>query len=138
MSISLEHALHNESVCNYLSESDTWNDWVVTTAFYSAVHFVEARIFPYKAGDQVFERFEDYYAAKIDRAKNSHECRKNLVRAKINMAFTAYKWLFENCNSARYVDYRVSPEDAKTAKLKLAVVKSLCVSASNPTQQKSS
>lgn len=36
---NLEQAKHNENVCNYLGRSKDHSDWVITTAFYSAIIF---------------------------------------------------------------------------------------------------
>jgi len=41
-----KHAIHNEQVCDYLLASNEFHDWVVTTAFYAALHFVQSDIFP--------------------------------------------------------------------------------------------
>jgi UDP-GlcNAc3NAcA epimerase len=37
-----EHAKHNEKACNFINTSSTneFNDWVITIAFYSAVHYI--------------------------------------------------------------------------------------------------
>ena len=43
---SLNHAIHNKEACEYLSKEPKFSDWVITTAFYSALHFIDYKIFP--------------------------------------------------------------------------------------------
>ncbi len=43
---NLEYAQHNEKACKYLDKKPEFTDWVITTAFYSALHFVRYKIFP--------------------------------------------------------------------------------------------
>jgi hypothetical protein len=38
----LQEARHNESLARHLAEDMTYRDWVITTAFYAALHYVEA------------------------------------------------------------------------------------------------
>ncbi|MEJ7683795.1 MAG: hypothetical protein WKG06_39235 [Segetibacter sp.] len=44
----LDHAIHNENVCSYLELKKEYADWIITTAFYSALQFVSYKIFPLK------------------------------------------------------------------------------------------
>jgi len=61
-----EHAEHNESLCELLLNNGNYNDWVITTAFYSAIHFVRHKIFPLDKYDpqtgsqESFSNFNDY------------------------------------------------------------------------------
>ena len=43
---SIDHAKHNESVCNYLGRNSAFGDWVITSAFYSAMHYVRHLMIP--------------------------------------------------------------------------------------------
>lgn len=45
---SLDHAKHNERVCNYLGKNADFGDWVITTSFYAAMHYVRHLIVPIK------------------------------------------------------------------------------------------
>ncbi|MBX7216157.1 MAG: hypothetical protein K1X90_04245 [Candidatus Kapabacteria bacterium] len=51
------HALHNEQVCDYLAMHGGFSDWVVTTTFYSAIHWIEDYLFPcvVKDGEEEIE-----------------------------------------------------------------------------------
>lgn len=127
------HAQHNESICDHLLEQDKWNDWVVTTAFYSALHYVECRIFPFKSNGIEYKNFDQYYVARKefgDTSKNKHDSKVNLVFQRLRKAHPAYRYLKDNCLSARYNQYNVSLDSAKEARKKLAIVKDCCVSTS--------
>lgn len=47
----LNHAKHNYEVCFFLYEKTKYNDWIITTAYYSAIHFVYYKLFPNKYED---------------------------------------------------------------------------------------
>lgn len=130
--MSVEHAQHNEALCEHLFDTKQWNDWVLTTAFYSAVHYVESRIFPYTWNEVTYENFERFYPNRTDSSRSNHECRIKLVQKHISKAHSAYKWLFEECRTARYSKYQFTEERANEARKKLAIVKSLCVAAQKP------
>jgi len=123
------HAEHNESLCDHLLENLKWNDWVMTTAFYSALHYVEDRLFPLELDGDTYEDFDEYYLERQkhkDFSSNKHQSRINLIFRKLKYAHQAYKFLFEACYSARYQSYIVDEPTAKQAKIKLLVVKSYC------------
>jgi hypothetical protein len=57
------HSQHNFEACKFLLEDGKFLDWVVTTAFYSALHLVQEEIFPFR-DDEGYEysSFEQYYS----------------------------------------------------------------------------
>jgi hypothetical protein len=55
------HAERNKKLCQKLLDDKNYNDWVVTTAFYSAIHFTQHQIFPLQVGEDEFETFNAYY-----------------------------------------------------------------------------
>ncbi len=55
-----KHAKYNELLCEVLAEDGRWDDWVVTTAFYSAMHFVEFKLFPMREAGTSYPAFEQY------------------------------------------------------------------------------
>src|SRR5690348_4477874 len=86
----LDHARHNERVCNFLDGPKDQPDWVVTTAFYSALHYVRHWIFPFEMEilpnkKQIFNSFDDYYQHyhSLYPSTNKHETLKKLVRLRI-------------------------------------------------------
>jgi hypothetical protein len=128
--MSVEQGAHNEALCEKLSLEGEWYDWIVTIAFYAALHYVEYRIFPLTIKDITYEKFDNYYPSRTDNTKSQHEARLKLVKERLNMGYPAYRFLYDSSRNARYNNYKVSHELAKTAMLKLAVVKSLCIKSS--------
>lgn len=124
--MSLEHGKHNEDVCDYLFKSKDFYDWVVTTAFYSALHYVQSKIFPIKEGVITYSTFESYFTFKKSSDKNlsQHSLTITLVENGIPKVKTYYRRLFDMCMSARYRDYKTSYEKAKKAKEDLTKIKS--------------
>jgi len=124
--LSLEHGKHNEEACDYLFIDKRFYDWVVTTAFYSALHYVHTKIFPFKEGLINYTNFESYYIFKNSKEKNlsKHSLTISLVVNKIPAVRTYYRRLYDMCMSARYKDYKTSYEQAKKAKEDLEKIKS--------------
>jgi len=129
--MGLEHAKHNESLCKELSEKKVYFDWIVTTAFYSALHYVEHQLFPLTVGPSTFSSFDTYYSRFKVNNDNKHYARKRLVYSNISSdAGAAYNWLMDNCWTAKYYDYTTCEQDAdiaiqKLEKIKAAMTKSL-------------
>jgi hypothetical protein len=132
--MSLEWAKHNEELCIQLHSEGKWNDWVVTTAFYSTVQYVDHALFPLKIKDAEYKNFEEYYSQLPYGRRSKHEVRLDLVFTHLRKAHDAFKWLYNTCKTARYNNYDLSSELADRAVLKLKVVKSCCVSATPPPQ----
>lgn len=129
-SMSKEHAQHNEEACDHLLSTKNgkgvrFNDWIVTTAFYSAMHYVQHEIFPLQLGDKNYRSFNDYYQRHFPgRDKpNKHTATADLVRIHIYLAYTNYKSLVDACHSARYSDYDVSDTMAERCRERLTVIK---------------
>ncbi|PWS27385.1 hypothetical protein DHW03_07150 [Pedobacter yonginense] len=105
------HAKHNEDACNFLHSHGDYCDWVVTTAFYSALHLVQYEVFPKIIAGFVYNTFDEYYNGDYKGTKNKpskHTATINLVRAELgDSAFQLYNWLFGLCMNARYHDYKV-------------------------------
>lgn len=122
-----QHAIHNEEVCDFLLASDKFNDWVVTTAFYSALHFVQHEIFPLTEGGQVYTDLNEYYG-KVLKKKNQnftkHFATIQLVNSKLPKCSPFYRWLHDACMTARYTNYEVSSSKAKQARNYLSLLRS--------------
>ena len=62
---ALDHAKHNEEACRELLRTGKFNDWVITTAYYSAIYYVTYELFPaqYEVGGKALNclNFQDYY-----------------------------------------------------------------------------
>ena len=121
------HADHNEKLCDYLIKEGGFDDWVVTTAFYSAVHLVDHQIFPLTITPQpTFANFPQYYSRLPAPRPGRHEARKELVYQQLPKCYGAFSWLMDECHNARYNDYQVPPDFAKRAKGALEKIKSVC------------
>ncbi|MDP4219087.1 MAG: hypothetical protein Q8916_06120 [Bacteroidota bacterium] len=123
-------ALLNESLCDHLLSTGMWNDWVVTTAFYSARYFIESCLFPLTLGSDSYADFDEYYLDRNkhdDFSRDSHQSRITLVHKKMKSAHDAYKFLYEASISARYDGYQVDIEEARIARSRLALIKKCCL-----------
>ncbi len=119
---SLNHANHNKEVCEYLNKDTKYGDWIITTAFYSALHFIDHKVFPLELpitkGSKVnFVSFESYYNfCKKNKDISKHKARTELVEKLLPQISHHYNKLGDLCHHARYVDYKYDYEIAKDAK----------------------
>ncbi len=125
--MSKEHAEHNEKICSKLLEEKQFFDWVVTTAFYSSLHYVEYQLFPLIIGEVTYPSFNHYYDSVLKRNHriNKHDGKAKLVNTKLSCG-SKYRWLLDACSNARYIDYQIDEEIAKTSKECLDTIKA-CV-----------
>ncbi len=124
-----EHALHNEQACLYLYESGNFPDWVVSTAFYSALHFVKYKAFPLTDNGRTFIDFDEYFLKeRTSRAYGTspHDILNSLVNKHLRNISAAYRELFDLCHTARYDDYQTSRDDVALALQNLEEVKRFC------------
>jgi hypothetical protein len=128
---SIDHAKHNEATCKYLHAKGDSPDWVVTTAYYSAMHYVCAELFPgqyysqNKKKDRQFTCFAEYYN-DMQYSVNKHRALLELVEEFMPEIYDEFKTLKDMCWSARYVDYNITPEEAKIAVDTLNNIKGIC------------
>lgn len=103
-----EHGLHNQAVCNKLELDDMeCNDWVVTTAFYASIHFIDHALFPCVYNG---ERFDNINQAHNFISSNSkHQTRGYLLNKIMPKHASDYEFLIEKCHNARYSNYQVNP-----------------------------
>lgn len=128
----LNHAKHNERVCNFLSKKEDFTDWIITTAFYSAIHFVDHKIFPFEEAGFKFTSIEQYFTYwKVNDfpSMDKHSIRDNLVITLCPEISTAFSWLRAQCYTARYHDYNYTRPRvaANQAKDYLKHIKDYCV-----------
>lgn len=127
----LEHALHNEKVCKYLDKKQEHTDWVITTAFYSAIHFVQHKLFPLKLKinnkDWTFTDFDMYYSLETKRVTSKHKALTDLVEENLLNIAVYYAWLKDASWTARYSDYNHSREISNKAKEYLGKIKECCI-----------
>ena len=126
----LAHAEHNEATCDYLNQEDRFLDWVVTTAFYSALHYAEYKLFPRTekvrgGGVTEFETFDDWYKAVGYENKHS-ELRHLIQRTCPGYVTASYRALLDASHTARYRQYATSRALADKARRDLNDVKAHC------------
>jgi len=127
--MGLDHALHNEELCDMLLQTKKYNDWVVTTAFYSAIHFIECKLFPCKIKGKDYKTFNLYY----DNAIKTYQLSKHSLKAKLIFEMLPeidphYRWLKDACQTARYIDYTVTNGQAEASNKYLKIIKRTCKS----------
>ena len=114
-----EHGQHNKEVCEHLISSKKYNDWVITTAFYSALHYLRENIFPimYEDGTPL-SNFEEYYSylRRNGIEKSQHKALIDLVEEKLENASDLYRQLYTMCRTSRYNNYQTSKKKALIGK----------------------
>lgn len=133
---SKEHAEHIESASVYLDSSNQYPDWVITTCFYSSLHYLRHKVFPFsivlgkKIPNYKVECFEDFHTFQTRNGKKlgRHERFRCLVEEKcpINVA-SGYGRLLELSYGARYSDYNYDEIFVREAQKCLAEIKTHCV-----------
>lgn len=122
------HSEHNYEVCEFLLSDGKFYDWVVTTAFYSALHLVQEEIFPF-SDDEAFTylSFEQYFSKQLKEGIkiSKHQSTIKLVEQRIKGAGNLYRSLHDMCRTCRYRNYHVSPKKAKVAKSYLDKIREL-------------
>lgn len=123
--MAFEHARHNSDLCDIISTNGEYSDWVVTTAFYSCLHYVQSKMFPLDG----HVSFSKYYLAVIRKKRkgvSKHKATINLVYKQLPAIGARYEKLHDLCMTARYQNYRISDALANEARLILSEVKNVC------------
>ncbi|MDR4496876.1 MAG: hypothetical protein MRK02_02960 [Candidatus Scalindua sp.] len=130
---SLNHAIHNKEACEYLSKEPKFSDWVITTAFYSALHFIDYKIFPldlklskYPVNFTTFNGYYDFYSKNKEGKINQHKARADLVESLFPIIAPQFNKLKDLCHNARYVNYKFDYDIAKNAKQCLEKIEKFC------------
>lgn len=125
--MSREKAEHNEAACDFLAAAQTWPDWVVTTAFYSALHYVRGFLFPLAVGDNTYKHFDEYWERTRDEFRqDKHQRLCQLVFEHLPAAYDAYRFLMNEARTARYNEYQTPASVAEAARRELATVREHC------------
>lgn len=125
MSKKQEWGKRNHDLSLKLLSEGVYFDWAVTTAFYSAVQYVEDAIFPIK--------INGVHCTEIGAARGEcqldgrHATRERLVYSVMGMTAGAfYKWLDDRSRTARYKTYKIDKSIADKAKDYLIKVVEAC------------
>ncbi len=109
------HGKHNKTVCDmlYLQDKYPCNDWVVTTAFYSAIHFLDHKIFPCEYRGEKYKNINEAHQRILRQSK--HQTRSLLINHLLPKHKADYEFLLEKSQNARYVNYDVHDSISKRA-----------------------
>ncbi len=125
----IDHALHNEKVCNFISKKEDYGDWIITTAFYSAIHYVRYLMIPSTLSDgTVINCFEALFNSQRGASEGRHGFQNRYVTTNITVIAIEYKQLHDWCNQARYFEYNQPRVLAQQAKDNLHKIKKHVVS----------
>lgn len=133
-----EHGYHNYKASKALQKLDEFDDWVITTAFYSGMKYLEDKLFPNdyehprKYGDVVtFKSFPQYISAfgRLGSDNNKHKVMSDMVTKHIDdvEVINSYEDLKQSCHTARYINYKVGQERLDLAIEALEIIKNHCV-----------
>lgn len=132
LNMSQKHAKHNKKACKFIKESKLFNDWVITTAYYSALHFMQSELFPKNYENpsngsmKQYDNFDKYY--KDSQGFSKHGLLLQMVEEHVDDSdvidgFTSLK---ELCWTARYSSYTFSEEIADECYRNLELVEEYC------------
>ena len=124
------HAQHNKDLCIHLLSQGNYSDWVITTAFYSAIHFVDHCLFPLAYSDgNTYNTLDDLHAVFKKNYPSRHTLRQHVVDTYLNSQSTNYKYLKDSCWTARYYNYQVPQKRAGKCKSRLDAIEAACLTA---------
>ena len=128
----LDHGLHNEKVCDLLDTKREFTDWIITTAFYTALQFVSYKIFPIDIkvnnGKKVTIIDIDQYRTLMGKREISkHKLLADLVNKHFPAIYEDYDWLLDASYNARYINYQHPVEVAILARSLMKKIKKTCV-----------
>lgn len=123
---SLCHAEHNAKICRHLFDGEEFTDWVITTAFYSSMHYLRHKIFPLeiiKDGRKItVNDFEEYCIESNIKGKRHSEMRKLVENQCEGRVSSKYNQMLDLSWTARYSKYRFSRKAAETAMKRLGEI----------------
>ncbi len=122
------HAKHNWDVCGYLNDHGDFDDWVVTTAFYSSLHYARHALFPKKYVCNGVEKFYNNFNEYLldSNSDKPHKVLSNLIGLYLVEIAHKYRELSNICHGARYTDYNISEDSKKKAIDHLSDISKYC------------
>lgn len=131
--MSRSHANHNKQACKFIKDNRQFNDWVITIAYYSALHFMQSELFPSNYENPLtgemkhYETFDKYYRDMRGNI-SKHGLLLKMVEENIDDegvidGFTSLK---ELCWTARYSRYTFSEAIATQCYTNLELIEEYC------------
>lgn len=104
-----QHGQHNKLICDFLNLKCTekCNDWIVTTSFYSSIHFLDHALFPCNFEDKKFNNINEAHTYLRHKSNSKHSTRFILLSKIMPLHSDDYNFLIEQSQNARYHDYNV-------------------------------
>ena len=125
MSKKKKHGERNQKLSDELHQGKVYFDWVITTAFYSAIHYVEDAILPSNVNKSHCRNIND--VKKAYKMRGRHAARERLVFDKLPMAIGAkYKWLDDKSRYSRYTTFKITSTEADKAQQYLKEIYTAC------------
>jgi hypothetical protein len=129
---SLQFAQHNEEACIYLNEPGNFIDWVITTAYYTAMHYLHHKILPYthifpEGSKIIYQNFEKLYKQFAQTNTSKHRFLRNFIETNHPDIAIDFAQLMDNCFTARYNDYHFDPSAGALALKRLEKIKQYCI-----------
>ncbi len=129
-----KHGQHNFDLCKHLTDQKigVFNDWIITTAFYSSIHFIYSELFPGKFSvegelGKEYSTFESLYSYYFKTHRLSkHNFTEHLVSEYLEDVQDEFKFLKDTCHTARYSNYVIANDRAQEAMDALIKIKNLC------------
>jgi len=122
------HGRRNQALSIELFSGNKYYDWVITTAFYAAIHYVEDKILPKTINGIHCKSLNDVKKAYV--MSGRHQARERLVFENLPLTCAAkYKWLDDQSRNSRYVTYKISKPLAEKALEYLEVIHAACYQA---------
>ena len=128
----LDHGNHNEEANEYLElRKEKFADWVITTAFYSALHFVSYKIFPFEVRSAEGEKklitnIDEYKRSMTNGRDSKHTILAELIRKNCSDISKDYNWLLAKSMNARYEEYQQPTEYGNRARTLMKRIKTYC------------
>lgn len=119
----VSHANHNTKVCSYLSKKEIFSDWIITTAFYAALHYTRAIMLPCEHDGHVITDFEVYYSKCKDLGEGRHGFQKKYVLINFPEISNAYSRLHDLSVTARYTRFEFGRDTSLTAMSHMNLIK---------------
>ncbi len=105
----------NQKLSYKLLSENEYYDWVITTAFYSSIHFFENKILPAIINGCSCKNISDVKRAYHEDGR--HAARRSMIRNHCPSDISGfYNWLDDQSRNSRYTTYKVNKPMGEKAK----------------------